>query len=824
MKPLHLYIENFACYDKSHLDFTSFTSALIVGILNNNARFSNGVGKSSIFYAIEYALYNQYPAKKIEKIIRTDCKSARIIFDFQIDNITYRIVRKRTASASDVSFFSLPNPPPLTNLETDKWTDLTCRRSSDTEKEIKKVIKMTPDTFQSTIHFIQGDISGLATATPTARKQFLKSALDLSIYAKVEKFAKEYYSKFYKAIDVKKGVISATGNPANEIPVLTESLTSIQSNIETTISNVTELQNQIPPLDEQKQSLSNDIAQYTTAHSAIVAKKTSIERDIQSFEKTIASNKSSLTALKDEATKAIEDIKASKASLKSLEESIEDTSEIEATLPALKEQETHLSSSIYANTIAIKDASKAIISSSATQEALDQIILLPQPQLDALQSEIDTLSKTVPEFSSVILANTSKVKELSSPLPEDDVCSNCKQAITEEHREQHTKEVQERIQALNAETAVSQSNLTAAKQTIANNQRTIKEQAAMTIKAKQIASDIALIAKVSTLTSENQTLNASLSVIKAEIKDKQAAIDAQRKLLQTIKSLTSDIQHKETLISTKREIFKNTQAQIKQAEALVLEKSSSLSDTEIELSNLDQESVNQWKDALNTLTLQVKELQSQIKAGNQSLSELKSKSAIVNHQIQQKQSDIAKLAALTSELSILESKALIYPEVVQAFSSIGIPNLIIQSVLSDLQNETNEFLNMVKPGFQAQFVVEKESKDEVQDTLEIVYFINGNERVFEQLSGAQKLLASFSLKLGLSQLLQKMMGIRIEFLLLDECDAALDENSIDLYADIIKQLEKRYTILVITHNAQLKEHFEHHIIVEQDHSLVSRIR
>ena len=86
MLPLRLYIENFMCHNKSFIDFTQFSSALIVGKLENNDLFSNGVGKSTIFKAIEYCLFNQADVN-LEKIIRDDSPSCQIVMDFLVEKV-----------------------------------------------------------------------------------------------------------------------------------------------------------------------------------------------------------------------------------------------------------------------------------------------------------------------------------------------------------------------------------------------------------------------------------------------------------------------------------------------------------------------------------------------------------------------------------------------------------------------------------------------------------------------------------------------------------------------------------------------------------------
>ena len=53
MLPIRIYLENFMGHIQSDIDCTQFNSCLIVGKNKNNAHISNGVGKSTIFKAID---------------------------------------------------------------------------------------------------------------------------------------------------------------------------------------------------------------------------------------------------------------------------------------------------------------------------------------------------------------------------------------------------------------------------------------------------------------------------------------------------------------------------------------------------------------------------------------------------------------------------------------------------------------------------------------------------------------------------------------------------------------------------------------------------
>ena len=222
MKPVRLYIENFMCYDRAYIDFTQFSAALVVGKISGNDSYSNGVGKTSLFKAIEYVLFNQADVN-LENIVRDDSATCQVVMDFIIGDQEYRVSRSRTkkgttdltllqrtgkdGSDEEVYHKIVPDQkddnyiPYIDKKQTDKfWKNISGSRAGDTEKDLAKLVKFNRKSFRSTIHFPQKDMSGLPTVTPEKRKGILKEALDLVIYSKLEKIAKEQASKLSKDI------------------------------------------------------------------------------------------------------------------------------------------------------------------------------------------------------------------------------------------------------------------------------------------------------------------------------------------------------------------------------------------------------------------------------------------------------------------------------------------------------------------------------------------------------------------------------------------------------------------------------------------------
>lgn len=202
---------------------------------------------------------------------------------------------------------------------------------------------------------------------------------------------------------------------------------------------------------------------------------------------------------------------------------------------------------------------------------------------------------------------------------------------------------------------------------------------------------------------------------------------------------------------------------------------------------------------------------------------LQKKSAIhvnlgmIEEKISTKEKDKNTLLRLHDDLEIKEKELSMRLKVQQAFSSSGIPTMIINTILDDLQIVVNELLTDIRPGIEISFLVAKTKTDgQQEDTLDIVYRVDGIEHEYDQISGGQKVIVALCFKLALSLIIQHRIGVDIKFLMLDEVDSQFDENTLEAFVDVIKKWQSKFTIFVITHNKDLKDKFTHAILVEGD--------
>jgi DNA repair exonuclease SbcCD ATPase subunit len=187
MTPISLELENFISHVHSTIDFTQFDSALVVGAFEGNTNIANGVGKSSIFDAIRFALYNKCRFSKKEKVVKRGKAQCRVEYVFELCGTTYKVVRtfNRKSGAVDVAFYK---------KDGDEWnhSGYTCDTPTATTAKIEQIIGMSHDTFVNSVYFRQNDISGFAGATASKRKEILKEVLQIWIWDEFQELAKKH--------------------------------------------------------------------------------------------------------------------------------------------------------------------------------------------------------------------------------------------------------------------------------------------------------------------------------------------------------------------------------------------------------------------------------------------------------------------------------------------------------------------------------------------------------------------------------------------------------------------------------------------------------
>ena len=690
------------------IDCTQFKSVLIVGRDRNDFRASNGVGKTTIFKAIEYVLFGVTSMKTLDKIIRDGADKCKVIFEFESNGLIFKIIRSRfrKTGKTDLRLFKKDS--------SSDWVDITQKTNTETEAELHKLIKINYVTFKNSIVFGQHDFMGLATATPKERKSMLKEPLQLGIYTRYEKLAKEQVAIVKTEIDKIKNTIEDIGDPAKDL----EELTVLRQNAENLLKIKSEYHknNQDNLLKDKNQLFELKKMEPGTLQTKLVE---------------ILSNKK---------------LTEEKLSIANF---------------ALIETDNKF------NTI-LKEKKNTEIILKSLRDQIAKLVSTPSRSPEVIQKEYELIMSKEAEGRAYIEQLNKEIIKLAKALPNEEVCSVCLQPVTAEHRE---KCEAERVKNFE----ITTKNLNKAKETL-NKVQTKKE----------------------LLKTELQTANSYLSN-KVSIENKISNQDNNTKQL-------------EKNISAYQELKNSKDRDVKKLkdDLLEIEKRKVEAEKELEAAHSGeiQSKITQLEvaiklteDILNTISKEISQISTQI--------------GMFLEKSNNRTKDLEKLVLLKENLKNQEADLVAKTLVQQAFSPSGIPTMIINTILDELQLVANELISKLRPGLSIVFSIVKTKADgQQEDTLEINYTHYGVEREWEQLSGGQKVLIALSLKLGLSLIIQHRLGIDINFLVLDEVDAMLDPIAKDVFADVIRSWQDQFTIFVITHNDYLKDKFKHAILVE----------
>jgi exonuclease SbcC len=157
----------------------------------------------------------------------------------------------------------------------------------------------------------------------------------------------------------------------------------------------------------------------------------------------------------------------------------------------------------------------------------------------------------------------------------------------------------------------------------------------------------------------------------------------------------------------------------------------------------------------------------------------------------------------------------------QAFGKNGIPALLIEQALPEIELRANEILDRLSAGgmsirFQTQKEFKDKKREDRKETLDIVISDASGPREYELFSGGEAFRVNFAIRLALSHLLAQRAGARLRTLVIDEGFGSQDADGRQRLIEAINLVHPDFEkILVITHLEELKDAFPSRIEVEK---------
>lgn len=154
---------------------------------------------------------------------------------------------------------------------------------------------------------------------------------------------------------------------------------------------------------------------------------------------------------------------------------------------------------------------------------------------------------------------------------------------------------------------------------------------------------------------------------------------------------------------------------------------------------------------------------------------------------------------------------------VDIFGKNGLQAILIENVISAIEQFTNDILLQMQTRFSVSFRTQKETKaGDTRETLDIIVFDNGEERSFETYSGGERTLINLAIRLALSRIISSLHGVVVQSLFLDEVLAALDEVNREEAIKVVAFLAKSFEqVFVISHTNEVKDIVASNIQIER---------
>ncbi len=216
----------------------------------------------------------------------------------------------------------------------------------------------------------------------------------------------------------------------------------------------------------------------------------------------------------------------------------------------------------------------------------------------------------------------------------------------------------------------------------------------------------------------------------------------------------------------------------------------------------------------------IAEVETEIEAAESDANEARQRLGMLDERLEQAERDQNALDEAREQLADCKKDRRLYKHLRGAFGKHGIPSLIIEETLPEIEERANTILGRLTDGrmhVRLETLKEKKSGG-TKETLDIIITDEqGVPRPYETFSGGESFRVNFALRVALAQLLAERSGVRVRTLVIDEGFGTQDEDGIERLVEAIQVIREDFAkILVITHLPRLKDAFPVRIEVEKD--------
>ena len=840
MLPTRLELRNFLAYRAPEpIVFSGIELACLTG--------GNGVGKSSLLDAITWALWGKARARRDEDLIHLGQNELSVQLDFEQEGLRYRIVRKRARAgrgsrgALDLMVYGAGDFPRLINEDG-------ARR---TQEKINEILRLDYETFVHSAFLQQGRANAFTLKTAAERKRILADILGLDQWGEYEEVAKERLQGINSRIDLIQHDIKRIEEEIAREPQLASERGEVLSALAQALERQARadeayrrVANAAAALRREREGLAELQRLIANRQSDMATAQAEVERQeakIAEYQGTIARS--------DKIEAGFSQLQDARESQSAIAEQLSRQGELDRQVHelerALERKRAALASDINVRRERIRGLEAQL---AAAADSDIEKLRRDLGALQALDSERDAATKEIQRMrerrsrldaqTENLIAEGRALNERLARLEQADgaTCPLCGQALTAEHRadilaqlteeRDHMREQYrqcdaelEDISALSARRQVEVDGWAGQLKHLPAMQQRLGALAESQGQAEE--AEVALPGEKRQLRQLETRLTEE--DFGAELRRQLEQLERQRANIGYDPASHADIRAQlNTFAEYERQHTLLEFARISLPEAQKIRDDTSARLAAMRAAqNEDEERLERVSGeiaALEEQASQERELRESVERVRAEAQRLNERKTILEQELSAIAAGRESKKRLNARLGAAQHERGLYNELRAAFGRNGLPALIIETAIPELEAEADDLLGRMTDGrMRLRLNTQREKvSGGVTETLDIEIADELGARDYELYSGGEAFRINFALRIALSKLLARRAGAQLRALFIDEGFGSQDEDGRDKLVDAINKIQSDFDlILVITHIDELRDSFPVHLLVEK---------
>lgn len=840
MIPIRLELKNFLPYrSPDPIYFDGIHLACLTG--------QNGAGKSSLLDAITWALWGKARARRDDDLVHLGQQEMYVQLDFEQEDVIYRVLRRRKGGKRGQGQLDL-----LVIQEDGSLKTINEPSMRQTQNRIDEILRLDYETFINSAFLQQGKADAFTMKTPAERKRILSDILGLEQWAIYEERVKEKLKELDRAVASIDGILQAIEEELAKEPQYQRDLHSAEEaheiaqiallEAESRLEEVKDAPADLRNAQENQAGINRRINDLNNDLNSVQDEIKQREKSIQAYEMIIAEAENIEAGYQtlQEARDADSELGAKLRDMRGLDERY---SELKGQLKDARnqlEQEKRGYETIIQEMerLLSHDNSEELTTIQAEIASLEQL----EKERESLHEYLGTLKEDRSSLSTTQRRLASEGKERNERIAtleevEGAVCPLCGQPLDEAHREQileelvaereaHREEYRQatvRIQEISDETSSVQQRIEEMGVELAQVPALRSREGALQKQAEDAAAaqirfdeaQVNLEAVLATLENEDFALDTRQQI--AELEAERDAIgydsEAHDEAQETLQAYTAyetqfrDLEFARKTLPTEQSALAGATERYQRIANAIAE---------------EEEALNELKEEIEHLTLMAAEYRKrmqEVATQRTAASQARERVVVAEQQLRSLEQQRQRKEQQEIRREEMREEQAIYKELQYAFGKNGIPAMIIESAIPELEVAANELLARMTDGkmhlrFNTQRA--KASGNGMIETLDIDIADELGTRPYEMYSGGEAFRVNFAIRIALSKMLARRAGAQLRTLFIDEGFGTQDDDGRNKLVEAITAIQSDFDlILVITHIDELRDAFPVHIVVEK---------